>query len=213
MKYVKCLNINGVDAKQVACIELHGAPNAATEGAVGVLGIDVDSPTHDIYKCVAVNGAIYTWKPCASGSGGVGVTPVFEVDEVVTLEAGEHAYVDIDNADPTKPRISFGIPKGAPGESIVQLPVPTENTEKKLDGEGYYAVYVYYSSITVNFGVFYYAPTALTQVLYAGENALKIGSDGSLVYQAVTRTVDDSGNVFTQLTDYPYFYTLYTAKL
>lgn len=49
-------------------------------------------------------------------SGG-GVTPVFEVDEVVTLNAGEQATVDIDNADPANPRISFGIPKGADGEN------------------------------------------------------------------------------------------------
>ena len=63
MHYVKHFNINGVETKQVACIELHGAPNAATEGAVGVLGIDVDSPTREMYKCVAVNGSIYTWQP------------------------------------------------------------------------------------------------------------------------------------------------------
>ncbi len=67
MHYVKHFNINGVDTKQVACIELHGKPNAATEGAVGVLGIDVDSPLHDVYKCVAVNGSIYTWNLLSSG--------------------------------------------------------------------------------------------------------------------------------------------------
>jgi hypothetical protein len=71
MRYVKQLDINGVEARQTACIELHGAPNAATAGAVGVLGIDVDSPTHEMYKCVAVNGGIYTWEICVSG-GAVG---------------------------------------------------------------------------------------------------------------------------------------------
>lgn len=67
MHYVKQFHINGVDTKQVACIELHGKPNAATEGAVGVLGIDVDSPLHDVYKCVAVHGSIYTWDLLSSG--------------------------------------------------------------------------------------------------------------------------------------------------
>lgn len=62
MHYVKQFDINGVATKQAACIELHGAPTAATEGIVGVLGIDVLSPTHEIYKCVAVNGSVYTWK-------------------------------------------------------------------------------------------------------------------------------------------------------
>ena len=62
MHYVKQFHINGVDTRQVSCIELHGKPNAATEGAAGVLGIDMDSPLHEVYKCVAVRGAIYTWQ-------------------------------------------------------------------------------------------------------------------------------------------------------
>ena len=67
MHYVTHFQMNGVDTKQVACIELHGKPNAATEGSVGVLGIDVDSLLHDVYKCVAVNGSIYTWELLSSG--------------------------------------------------------------------------------------------------------------------------------------------------
>ena len=67
MHYVKQFDINGVATRQVACIELHGKPNAATEGCVGVLAVDIDSPTHDVYKCVAVNGSIYTWELLSSG--------------------------------------------------------------------------------------------------------------------------------------------------
>ena len=70
MHFVKLFSINGIDTKQVACIELQGVPNAATEGAVGVLGMDMTSPTHDIYKCVAKNGSVYTWELLSSGSGG-----------------------------------------------------------------------------------------------------------------------------------------------
>ena len=85
MHYVKHFNINGIDTKQVACIELHGKPNAAIEGCVGVLGVDVDSPHHDVYKCVAVNGGIYTWELLSSGlsvlsagvSKGGAITPNF----------------------------------------------------------------------------------------------------------------------------------------
>ena len=72
MHYVKSLITNGVESKQIACIELYGAPNAATEGAVGVLGMDVTSPTREIYKCTAVNGSIYTWELLATGGGGSG---------------------------------------------------------------------------------------------------------------------------------------------
>ena len=74
MHYVKHFNINGVDTKQAACIELHGKPNAATEGYVGVLAIDVDSPTHDVYKCVAVNGSLYTWELLSSGMSIISAT-------------------------------------------------------------------------------------------------------------------------------------------
>ena len=67
MHYVKYFDINGTPTKQVACIELQGKPNAATEGYVGALGIDVTSPLHDVYKCVAVKGSIYTWELLSSG--------------------------------------------------------------------------------------------------------------------------------------------------
>lgn len=67
MHYVKHFDINGVATKQVACIELHGKPNGATEGFIGLLGIDMDSPTHDVYKCVEVKGSIYTWELLSSG--------------------------------------------------------------------------------------------------------------------------------------------------
>lgn len=74
MHYVKQFNINGVDTKQVACIELQGAPNAATEGAVGVLGMDMASPTHEVYRCVAVNGSVYTWELLSAGMSVVSAT-------------------------------------------------------------------------------------------------------------------------------------------
>ena len=67
MHYAKHFTINGVDTKQVACIELTGVPNAATEGAVGVLGMDMSSPTHEVYRCVAVNGSVYTWELLSAG--------------------------------------------------------------------------------------------------------------------------------------------------
>ena len=74
MHYVKQFNINGVDTKQVACIELQGVPNAATEGAVGVLGMDMTSPTHEVYRCVAVQGSIYTWELLSAGMSIVSAT-------------------------------------------------------------------------------------------------------------------------------------------
>ena len=83
MHYVKKFNINGVDTKQVACIELHGRPNAATEGYVGVLGIDIDSPLHEVYKCVAVNGSIYTWELLSSGLSTIYATVPGEGEESV----------------------------------------------------------------------------------------------------------------------------------
>lgn len=95
MHYVKQFNINGVDTKQIACIELHGVPNAATEGAVGVLGMDISSPTHEVYKCVAVNGSVYTWELLSAGMSIMSAT-----------ETGEGALVKV------FPYTSLRFPKG-----------------------------------------------------------------------------------------------------
>ena len=81
MNYVKQFKINGVDTKQVACIELQGVPNAATEGCVGVLGMDMTSPTHEVYRCVAVNGSVYTWELLSAGMSIISST--------ITGEGGE----------------------------------------------------------------------------------------------------------------------------
>jgi hypothetical protein len=85
MNYVKFFNINGVDTKQVACIELQGAPNAATEGAVGVLGMDVTSPTHEVYRCVSVKGSVYTWELLSAGMSIISATITGEGGETKTF--------------------------------------------------------------------------------------------------------------------------------
>lgn len=78
MHYVKYFTIEGIDTKQVACIELQGVPNAATEGAVGVLGMDMTSPTHEVYRCVAVNGSVYTWELLSAGMSIISATTTGE---------------------------------------------------------------------------------------------------------------------------------------
>ena len=70
MVYVKHFDILGIDTAQIPCIELQGAPNAATVGAVGLLGLDVTSDSGEIYLCTKVEGAIYTWKPLKDGKDG-----------------------------------------------------------------------------------------------------------------------------------------------
>lgn len=70
MDYVKSFDILGIDTAQIPCIELQGVPNAATVGAVGLLGMDVTSEGREIYVCTAVNGAVYTWKPLKDGKDG-----------------------------------------------------------------------------------------------------------------------------------------------
>ena len=91
MKYVKHFDILGVDTAQVPCIELQGVPNAATVGAVGLLGMDMTSEGHEIYKCVAVNGSVYTWECLAKGKDGVCVAKANIVgdDLILTLSDGK----------------------------------------------------------------------------------------------------------------------------
>lgn len=160
--FVKKFDINGVKTKQVACIELHGRPNAATRGAVGVLGIDVDSPSHELYVCVAVNGAIYTWEE-ASGNA--------------------------------------------------QMPVPTENTEKRLTEAGYYAVNCIWSGITYIFPMFYYEPSSFEVKVDCAGMRLKISGDGSLALCSITQSVDENGRLTTTEYDYTLLATFKVAKL
>ena len=49
--------------EQMTCAILHGVPTTSTEGTVGTLGMDVDSATYDVYKCVKAENGIYTWEP------------------------------------------------------------------------------------------------------------------------------------------------------
>ena len=139
MHYVKEFNINGVGTKQVACIELRGKPNAATEGALGVLGMDVTSPTHDVYKCVAVNGSIYTWEFLSSGMSIITATvtgdgflnKTFEYSDLLypdgyivkqgdlVLDRGGYLYqvnaIGNTSCDATYTGLQFGVSRDDPG--------------------------------------------------------------------------------------------------
>lgn len=91
MKYVKYFDIVGVDTAQIPCIELQGAPNAATVGAVGLLGMDMTSTSHDLYKCVKVEGSVYTWEKVVCGKDGTNIVKA-EINDlgelVLTLSDG-----------------------------------------------------------------------------------------------------------------------------
>lgn len=68
MNYVESFDLLGLEAKQIPCIKLNGAPTTSTEGAVGLLGMDISSEPYDLYKCVDVNENGYIWK-LVGGSG------------------------------------------------------------------------------------------------------------------------------------------------
>lgn len=91
MHYVKCFDILGIDTMQVPCIELQGVPNTATEGAVGLLGVNMLSADHEIYVCIGKEGNIYHWIPL-KGEGGTSVTEAKVNDNgelILTLSNGE----------------------------------------------------------------------------------------------------------------------------
>ena len=92
MHYVKHFDILGVDTVQIPCIELHGVPNTATEGAPGLLGMNVDSEGNEVYICTAVNGAVYTWKALKDGKDGVSVIGTYintNGELIITLSNGQ----------------------------------------------------------------------------------------------------------------------------
>lgn len=105
MHYVKHFDILGVETAQIPCIELHGVPNAATEGAVGLLGVDVDSEGKEVYVCTAVNGAVYTWKSVKDGKDGVSIISTYvglNGELLISLSNGE--------------TLNAGVVKGEKGE-------------------------------------------------------------------------------------------------
>lgn len=61
MEFVQSFDILGVKSAQIPCILGNGAPTTATPGAVGCFYMDTLSEGKDLYKCVAVNGNVYTW--------------------------------------------------------------------------------------------------------------------------------------------------------
>ena len=62
MNFVHFLNLFGTEAQQIPVIILHNAPTTSTEGAVGCLAMNVDSPDYGLYKCVEVNNGVYVWR-------------------------------------------------------------------------------------------------------------------------------------------------------
>ena len=117
MHYVKHFDILGVDTRQVACIELQGVPTAATEGAVGVLGINMASGSYEVYICTAVNGSIYTWQCLKDGKDGTCVAKA----EINSL--GELLFFLSDGKE-----INVGVVKGEQG-------VPGKDGENGVDGK------------------------------------------------------------------------------
>ena len=80
MNYVKHLNIYGVEAKEIPCINGEGEPTESTEGAVGCLYMDVN--TGCIYKCISVDNFTYTW---VSAEGNVGDIES-ALDEIIAIQ-------------------------------------------------------------------------------------------------------------------------------
>lgn len=105
MNYVKYFNILGVNTVQIPCIELQGVPNTATEGAVGLLGINMLSEEHELYKCVEVKGGIYTWMPIKNGKDGV---------SIVKTELNENCELIITFSNGTQ--TNLGVIRGEKGE-------------------------------------------------------------------------------------------------
>lgn len=60
MNYVKHLDFNNIEVKEIPCIRGSGAPSTNTDGAVGCLYMN--TATGHIYKCTKASGGTYTWE-------------------------------------------------------------------------------------------------------------------------------------------------------
>jgi hypothetical protein len=64
MDYVNSYYLFGTESKQIPIIPMYGAPTESTEGAVGLLCMDLSAEDTPIYKCVEVTADYkYIWKP------------------------------------------------------------------------------------------------------------------------------------------------------
>lgn len=61
MEYIDSLDIFGTEARMIPCIKNNGVPTSTTEGAVGMLCMDISSASYDLYKCVSASNGNYTW--------------------------------------------------------------------------------------------------------------------------------------------------------
>ena len=73
MNFVESLELFHVSAKEIPCLTGRGAPTGRTEGAAGVLYMDID--TGDLYKCRGGTDGQYRWE-----MQGGGAAPVKGVD-------------------------------------------------------------------------------------------------------------------------------------
>ena len=144
MNYVKYLDILGVDTIQIPCIELHGVPNTATVGAVGLFGIDVTSEGREIYVCTDVKGAIYTWLPLPKGKDGSCVVKaeINDIDELIltlsdgkTINAGVVKGKDGANGKDGNDGVSVSsVELNTDGELIISLSNGTTTNVGKVKG-------------------------------------------------------------------------------
>ena len=83
MNFVESLELFHVSAKEIPCLTGRGAPTVRTEGAPGVLYMDID--TGDLYKCRGGERELYRWEIHGSN----GITPV----------KGKDYYTETDKAE------------------------------------------------------------------------------------------------------------------
>ena len=96
MNYVESFNLLGLEARQITCIKFNENPTTSTEGAIGMLGMNVNSGA--IYKCTNVNNGSYTWVPIEPSEVDlanyltkddiVDVPDLFEYDKVMSSSGG-----------------------------------------------------------------------------------------------------------------------------
>ena len=149
MKYVKRLEMFGVNAKEIPCIKGSGAPTTATEGAVGCLYMDSDNG--DLYKCVAQKDSEYLWEMASEGA-------VLYTEQTLTDEQKAQVRENIGAADGAFFEIKHGnniLPPDAesgyydPSSAMTPLESDKhERTPKSIPVVGYKYIYVYTNGFT-----------------------------------------------------------------
>lgn len=137
MNFVESLSMFYTDVKEIPCVTGEGAPTSKTEGAPGVLYMDMENGT--LYKCRGADyvNETFTWEEIG-GDGTRGENGGYYIPAVTQTDTAAMtvAFTASNSEMPAVAEMQITLPEGPPGEMGAAGPAGTPGADGK-DGEDY----------------------------------------------------------------------------